>query len=217
MVSNEERRRMGCAVRDILVEQFRLLHVMVGIQELRRLLTTIFASLMRLKHFSLLLEYNLSNQPSNYTTASPGRTSTTVILEPSTGAFDPIHHTTLIYENTNRLNHMGSDYFSLVNPWYHAPTIPGLTGFHGIFLFTCLNEIDPMGSTNYGKLTNISIVPTASPAAKVGAAGTGPAGSGQNFPQTFEFIVTALNNNIIRMKNIFLVSFVVPRSLRWCC
>ncbi len=31
------------------------------------------------------------------------------------------------------------------------------------------NEIDPMGSTNYGKLTNISIVPTASPAAKVGA------------------------------------------------
>ncbi len=54
-----------------------------------------------------------SNQPSNYTTASPVITSTTVILEPSTGAFDPIHHTTLIYENTNRLNHMGSDYFSL--------------------------------------------------------------------------------------------------------
>ncbi len=66
---------------------------------------------------------------------------------------------------------MGSDYFSLVNPWYHAPTIPGLTGFHEYSYSLAFNEIDPMGSTNYGKLTNISIVPTASPAAKVGAAG----------------------------------------------
>ncbi len=78
-----------------------------------------------------------------------------------------------------------------------------LPGSMNIHIHIAFNEIDPMGSTNYGKLTNISIVPTASPAAKVGAAGTGPAGSGQNFPQTFEFIVTALNNNIIRMKNIF--------------
>ncbi len=183
------------------------------------LLTTIFASLMLLKHFSLLLEIqpfliNLQTiQP-----LLPVITSTTVILEPQPVAFDPIHHTTLIYENTNRaLNHMGSDYFSLVNPWYHAPTIPGLTGSMNIHIHLPLTKLILWESTNYGKLTNISIVPTASPAAKVGAAGTGPAGSGQNFPQTFEFIVTALNNNIIRMKNIFLVSFVVPRSLRWCC
>ncbi len=106
------------------------------------LLTTIFASLMLLKHFSLLLEI----QPFliNLQTIQPLLLllrSTTVILEPSTGAFDPIHHTTLIYENTNRLNHMGSDYFSLVNPWYHAPTIPGLTGFHEIHIHLPLTKL----------------------------------------------------------------------------
>ncbi len=218
IVSNEERRRMGCSVRDILVEQVQTAprHVWNPITNDAPNYDIRFSHAIKALFFAVR-NTTFSNQPSNYTTASPVITSTTVILEPSTGAFDPIHHTTLIYENTNRLNHMGSDYFSLVNPWYHAPTIPGLTGFHEYSYSLAFNEIDPMGSTNYGKLTNISIVPTASPAAKVGAAGTGPAGSGQNFPQTFEFIVTALNNNIIRMKNIFLVSFVVPRSLRWCC
>ncbi len=32
IVSNEERRRMGCSVRDIWLNKFRLLHVMFGIQ-----------------------------------------------------------------------------------------------------------------------------------------------------------------------------------------
>ncbi len=74
-----------------------------------------------------------------------------------------------------------------------------------------------MGSTNYGKLTNISIVPTAIPAAKVGAAGTGPAGSGQNFHKHSSSLLQSLNNNINSHEKIFSVSFVVPRSLRWCC
>jgi hypothetical protein len=115
------------------------------------------------------------------------------------GAVDPILSTSLLYENTQRLACMGSDYFSLVNPWYNAPVIPVETGFHEYSYsldFICL---DPMGSTNYGKLTNISMVPQASAGAVTGAGGGGVAASGQDYSQTYEFVVTAINNNIIRI------------------
>jgi hypothetical protein len=49
-----------------------------------------------------------------------------------------------------------------------------------------------MGSTNYGKLTNVSIVPEASSQAKAAAEDV-------SNKQTYEFIVTAINNNIIRV------------------
>jgi hypothetical protein len=49
-----------------------------------------------------------------------------------------------------------------------------------------------MGSTNYGKLTNVSIVPEASSQAKAAA-------ESLIAKQTYEFIVTAINNNIIRV------------------
>ncbi len=54
---------------------------------------------------------------------------------------------------------MGSDYFSLVNPWVSCRLqFLDLPGFHEYSYSLAFNEIDPMGSTNYGKLTNISIV-----------------------------------------------------------
>jgi hypothetical protein len=58
-----------------------------------------------------------------------------------------------------------------------------------------------MGSTNYGKLTNVSIVPEASGQAKVSAdpKQTDQLPAGMNYKQTYEFIVTAINNNIIRV------------------
>jgi hypothetical protein len=59
--------------------------------------------------------------------------------------------------------------------------------------------LDPLGSTNYGKLTNVSIVPEASAAAVAAASGTSVVGSGAYFAQTYEFIVTCINNNIIRV------------------
>lgn len=62
--------------------------------------------------------------------------------------------------------------------------------------FICL---DPMGSTNYGKLTNVSVAPEASPGAVLTSTGGAAAGSGGDFAQTWEFVVTAVNNNIIRI------------------
>jgi hypothetical protein len=67
-------------------------------------------------------------------------------------------------------------------------------------------SLDPMGSTNYGKLTNVSIVPDVSNDAQVTSQGTFWVSeetpyitNGGNYKQTWEFITTAVNNNIIRV------------------
>lgn len=199
IVSNDERKRMACAPRDILIEQVQTAP------------KTTFAPAtaptpqydIRFSHAIKVLFFAARNTTwgsewSNYTSASPVPGLTVVNFSPA-GATDPVLQTSLVYENTNRLGQMGSDYFSLVNPYYHAPVIPLETGYHMYSYsldFICL---DPMASTNYGKLTNVSLNPEASAGALAGANGTGAAGSGANFAQTFEFAVTCVNNNIIRV------------------
>jgi hypothetical protein len=201
IVSNDERKRMACAPRDILIEQ-----VQTAPRQTYNPSTNANPSFdIRFSHaikvmFFAVRNVTVANQWSNYTSATPTILSPYgyVSFSPS-GAVDPIKQTTLIYENTQRLAQMGSDYFSLVNPWYHAPVIPLETGYHMYSYsldFICL---DPKGSTNYGKLTNVSIVPDASAGAVAGSAGTGATGSGANFVQTYQFITTVVNNNIIRV------------------
>ena len=209
IVSNDERKRMACAPRDILIEQ-----VQTAPRQAFTPATNSQQSFdVRFSHAIKVLFFSVRNRTfqaewSNYMTLSP---FTPVGLLPQTatnftpeGSADPILQTSLIYENTNRLAQMGSDYFALVNPFFHAPVIPPETGYHMYSYsldFICL---DPMGSTNYGKLTNVSIVPEASAAAITAAR------DGQNYGlvsvdrdsvvrQTYEFIVTAVNNNIIRI------------------
>lgn len=199
IVSNEERRRMGCAIRDILIEQVQT----APRQNFVPLTNSMPTFDIRFSHAIKALMFAARNSTikgvwSNYSTASPVQTSGGINTVPS-GSFDPISNTSLIYENTNRLGNMGSDYFSLVNPYYHAPAIPTEVGYHLYSYSLHFNDLDPMGSTNYGKLTNVSVVPTASPNALIAAAGTGPAGSGTNFAQTWEIIFVAINNNIIRI------------------
>ena len=200
IVSNDERKRMACAPRDILIEQVQT----APRQSFTPATNTQQSFDIRFSHAIKVLFFSVRNTTwrsewSNYVTASPHNTGTVVNFNPS-GSADPILQTSLIYENTNRLAQMGSDYFSLVNPYFHAPFVPAETGFHSYSYsldFICL---DPMGSTNYGKLTNVSIVPEASLAAQDGANGnSSDPESGISFPQTYEFIVTAVNNNIIRV------------------
>jgi hypothetical protein len=203
IVSNDERKRMACAPRDILIEQ-------VQTAPRQNYLPTANYSPnfdIRFSHAIKVLFFAVRNTTggsdwSNYTTVSP------VVKTPSAGvrlldsrnhylAADPIDTTSLIYENTNRLSDMGSDYFSLVNPYYHAPVIPYSIGYHCYSYsldFICL---DPMGSTNYGKLTNVSIVPKSSASANTAAGATSAYAAANN--QKYEFIVTAVNNNIIRI------------------
>jgi hypothetical protein len=205
IVSNDERKRMACAPRDILIEQVQTAPRTTFKAESESSAQQVdirFSHAIKVLFFSARNKgtSTQSNYWSNYTTAVPTvswtagtgtvpAVGTVVEFWPLGGvAADPIKSTSLIYENTQRLNDMGSDYYSLVNPYYHAPVIPDVTGFHMYSYsldFICL---DPMGSTNYGKLTNVSINPTPSAAAVA-----------VNSTNTFDFIVTAVNNNIIRI------------------
>jgi hypothetical protein len=68
-------------------------------------------------------------------------------------------------------------------------------------------NVNPMGSTNFGKLTNVSIQLTPSTAVQTSGASTGtlvtpnadllPQGAG--LQQTFETVLVAINHNIIRV------------------
>jgi hypothetical protein len=199
IVSNTERIKMGCGARDILIEQVQTAPIQTfsPSQSLRPSYDIRFSHAIKALFFGVR-NRTTESEWSNYTAASPVPGDTLVDFTPS-GAVDPILQTSLIYESTQRLAQMGSDYFSLVQPWYHAPVIPLQTGYHMYSYsldFVCL---DPMGSTNFGKLTNVSILPEPSQGAQVGSAGDGEAGSGQDYAQQYEFIVTAVSNNIIRI------------------
>jgi hypothetical protein len=194
---------MACAPRDILIEQVQT----APRQSFMPTTNPTPSYDIRFSHAIKVLFFavrNISSKQvwSNYTTVEPVviYSGTNPLLDSNNlyQAADPITTTSLVYENTARLSEMGSDYFSLVNPYYNAPNIPLETGYHAYSYsldFICL---DPMGSTNYGKLTNVSIGPNASDSAKTTAA-SGSGGNASSRSQTFEFIVTAVNNNIIRI------------------
>lgn len=218
IVSNDERKRMACAPRDILIEQVQT----APIQTFQPQNNSVPQYDIRFSHAVKALFFAARNttiysQWSNYTTYSP------VIVSSGAGCnkpvvsyngplnTDPIINTSLIYENTQRLYQMGSDYYSLVNPWYHAPVIPNETGYHEYSYSLDFYCLDPMGSTNYGKLTNVSIIPAASNDAYNAAAAstslqyyytaypTYSASNKQGLAQTYTFITTCVNNNIIRI------------------
>lgn len=221
IVSNDERKRMACAPRDILIEQFQ-----------NALSTTYTPEILpnpnievRLSHavkviFFAVRNTTFANEHSVYTVGSPamGGLSDNTSKFHTAFAVDPIASVSLVYENTERLSNMGNDYYSYVNPYYTAPSIPRVAGYHCYSYsldFACL---DPMGSTNYGKLTHVSVRPQASdlaiaanssspgtlttlPLTNIGGAPATQAvnGSGVNIKQKYEFILNCVNNNIVRI------------------
>ena len=205
IVSNDERKKMACAPRDILIEQVQTAPVQNYIP------ATSGSVDIRFSHSIKALFWACRNKTvpsvwSNYTTNPHLPLGPANCVSVNNALFgvcafadglDPIVNTSLIYENTQRIYQMGSDYFSLVNPWYHAPVIPLETGYHMYSYSLDFFAIDPMGSTNYGKLTNVSIIPQASAAAIESA--TAPSQTGMGYSAKYDFITTALNNNIIRI------------------
>ena len=247
IVSNDERKKMACAPRDILIEQ-------VQTAPIQNFSPTTSAPIdIRFSHAIKALFWGARNVSipsawSNYTTSQQLPLGPYDLVNTQNAMFgvvdfnsgvDPIASTSLIYENTQRLYQMGSDYFSLVNPWYHAPVIPLETGYHLYSYSLDFFAIDPMGSTNYGKLTNVSIVPQGSADAvssvqattSAQPAGWLPAGSGIPNPPGYPvvalagtvtpgygakycFITTAVNNNIIRISGGALGKYGMPRTGR---
>ena len=218
IVSNDERKRMACAPRDILIEQVQTAprQTFVPSQNAAPSFDIRFSHAIKVLFFSVR-NNTYQGEWSNYTCASPIPGVEINDCNPP-GTVDPILQTSLIYENSQRLSQMGSDYFSLVNPFFHAPAIPLETGYHMYSYSLDFIALDPMASTNFGKLTNVSMVPEASDGAKTASLGTGVKDSGADFKQTFEFIVTAVNNNIIRVSGgalgyIFLTWIVVAFTI----
>jgi len=203
IVSNTERKRMACAPRDILIEQVQIFNNQnfgagqanaVNNYDIR------FSQAIKLLFFGVVnatsglgAENAICNR-SNYTTRQPVLVGT--VIQRARGQ-DPIATTSLLYENTTRLAGMSADYYSLVCPYYTAPTIPDITGYHLYSYSLDFMCLDPLGSTNYGKLTNISLRHTASADCANSAAAA--VGTGQTLGNTFLFVASAVNNNIIRI------------------
>lgn len=200
IVSSQERGRMAGAPRDILIEQVQT----APKQNFAPLINATPTIDIRFSYSIKTLLFAARNKTnpniwSNYTTASPVPGPIVDIIDPLLMANDPIITTSLTYENTIRLNNMGSDFYSLVDPFYKSPAIPEETGYHMYSYSLDYYNVDPLGSTNYGRLTNVSISPAASDSAIISAGGTGSATSGQDYAQVFEFIIMGVNSNIIRI------------------
>lgn len=176
IVSNNERQLMGQNPRDILIEQVQS----VSPQSFDP--TSIRSIDLRLSHAVKALFFSVRNKTissdwSNYTSASYVGTSNVgdtgivaagMVFDPA-GAADPVSKVSLSYESSLRLSNVDADYFSLIQPYYHAVCIPTETGYHMYSYSLDLMSVDPMGSTNYGKLTNVSLCVEGSDTAKAHA------------------------------------------------
>lgn len=156
VVSNAERSRMGCHPRDILIEQQ---------QESSRLsipaTTSSITQDLRYSHavrviFFAFRNSTLASEHSNYTSAVPVPFPDGVNFSPYY-ATDPIDSTSLLYEGTTRMDSLTSDYYSLVNPFYHSDVVAEETGYHMYAYAIDIAAFDPSGSTNMGKLSNVSM------------------------------------------------------------
>ena len=198
IVSNDERKRMGCAPRDILIEQVQT--APRGSLTIKSDAATQNALDIRFSHAVKALLFAARNTTvksefSNYTAGNIDSNGAT-----TTPGIDPISNCSLLYENTQRLASLPVDYYSLVEPWYKAPTIPTAVGYHMYSYSLNMYDINPMGSTNYGKLTNVSLD-------YIGVilnslylwSGTNTEFADNLALNTFEFIVCAINHNVIRI------------------
>lgn len=188
IVSNDERKRMGCAPRDILIEQ---------VQTAPRSAFTLGnanSTDIRFSHAIKLLFFGGQNTTvgsdwSNYAVGNldaRGWVGRTLNLDTLTNA-------SLLYENTQRLAGLPSDYYSLVEPWNKAPTIPRETGYHMYSYALNMYDVNPLGSTNYGKLTNVTLV-------MQGRSTTGLSSNSQaSLGTSFSSIIVAVNHNVIRV------------------
>lgn len=195
MVAPDERAKMGCATREMVIETYQKTSPQTFDPN-----TNGSPSVdVRFTHAVKVLFFAVRNTTtpgewSNYSTHSPFPMGSGNVLQTHKDASDPLNSITIQYENVIRLGHLGADYYSLVNPWYHAPSIPEENGYHCYSYALSFVDVDPTGSTNYGKMTNVSCIPEASEMCKIAATG-----SDTLRKQTFEFIIMAVTNTVVRI------------------
>ncbi len=198
VIHNDERVLMGKAPRDIHIHQVQILQEQA------------FDPLAAQNNYDLRFSHSvhfMAWAARNVTV--PGELSHYAVLnEDNSGSadpsdlngFDPIASSILIYENTARVD-AGSDYYSTVVPWYWCEAIPDVSGIHGYSYSLQAFGIDPMGSTGYSKLANVSKCLTPSDAA-VADATNQPAILTlvpSNTARKYRFCLRARNHNIVRL------------------
>lgn len=215
VVSNEERVKMGKCPRDMVIEQVQR-HGGRAFNPAQVGVNSNASYDIRFSHSIKALFWNVANTTicpntgtpnqarewSNYTTG--GHCSSVPVgnqVNNGEDGSDPISLSSLLYENTYRLFEMGSDYFSLVQPFYFFTSIPEHTGYH-VYSFALHPEaMDPSASTNFGKLTNVSLQLT--PSADAVNASQGLDQNGDHVSgavdQVFQVYIRALNFNIVRV------------------
>ena len=191
LVSNDERKRMGCAPRDILIEQVQTAPrtTFVPATTVNNPNVNASSTDIRFSHAVKALLFSVRNTTvrsewSNYTLGNIATGGD------SLSPFDPMSNATLLYENTQRLAGLPSDYYSLVEPWHKAPSIPAVTGYHMYSYAINMYDINPLGSTNYGKLTNVTLDLSSQ---------IPPPSDGGTVKYTYETIICAINHNVIRI------------------
>jgi hypothetical protein len=228
VVHNDERVKMGDAPRDILITQVQIGQSYAVSDVTRRTVIDVRFSHSIIALFFMIENTSLVNfgsgqygrEGSNYTTQSalaclePAVTPS--LTAPILGS-DPIYYTQLLYENTPRYS-MSSDYYMWTSPFYFADAIPKETGYHMISYSLKTFSADPMGSTNYGKLSNVSVAHDFSQDCKNAAVATAPTGYDFNgnagtaltfcsaatrpvFPQNYRAITLAISRNVARIAN----------------
>lgn len=206
IVSNEERVKMGKCPRDMVIEQVqRAGHRPFNAANIG--VTSNASYDIRFSHSIKALFWNVANTTicnqensnrarewSNYTTGGVCNDLNQGGVINGYAGSDPVALSSLLYENTYRLFEMGSDYFSMVQPYYYWTSIPEETGYH-VYSFALEPEsMDPSGSTNFGKLTNVSLQLTPTQDA-VDANDRQVA----DVQQLFQVYIRALNFNIVRI------------------
>lgn len=69
---------------------------------------------------------------------------------------NPVDHATILYENSERLDAMPSDYWAWIVPFFHFEAGPSKTGFNTWSLAYYGNSYNPTGGLNASRLFNMS-------------------------------------------------------------
>ncbi len=169
VVHNDERVKMGKAPRDVLIHQIQRAPAGQCNVSAQSAQTNVD---LHLSHSIIALFFSCKNNTipsahSNYTTIPYNSQGVH-----ARGGLDPIESALLTYENSGRYDWF-SDFYSLVEPYYHAAHIPQDTGYHLISYALKIHIYDPNGSTNYSKLAHVTLTKRASLAAAQAATGLG--------------------------------------------
>lgn len=199
MVSEFERSKMADTSRDIVIQQFQEANHMPfnPITYQNYVYEPKFTFSVIALYFAVRNK-TFPNEWSNYTTASPYNNGTQVVFVPP-GADAPVKNLTLNYESTTRLSAMDWMYFSHTNIFHFGTVIPDEIGYGAYSYSLDINALDSKGSTNYSKIGNVQIQTSAKPIVTTASTGTGPAGSGTDFPQVFEWLNIAKSFTVIRV------------------